>query len=76
MKLQEFLKKVNWKESDIIEYKGEEAMNEVKQNWDALKYVKEQTEAICLEAVKQDWDALQYVDKSIFDNTVEELTLE
>jgi len=33
----------------------------VKQNGDALQYVKAQSEKICLEAVKQDGDALQYV---------------
>jgi hypothetical protein len=33
----------------------------VKRNGDALQYVKDQTEAVCLEAVKQDGDALQYV---------------
>jgi len=40
---------------------GEEALEAVKENGNALRYVKEQTEAICLEAVKQDGDALQYV---------------
>jgi len=33
----------------------------VKINGDALRYVKEQSEAVCLEAVKNDGDALQYV---------------
>ena len=41
--------------------KGEEAMKAVKQNGFALRYVHDQTEAICLEAVKQNGDALQYV---------------
>jgi hypothetical protein len=32
-----------------------------------LRYVKEQTEEICLEAVKQDGDSLSYVkDKKVF----------
>jgi hypothetical protein len=35
----------------------------VKQYWYNLKYVKVQTENICLEAVKQCWDALMYVEK-------------
>ena len=61
MDLQEFLKKVNWKEEDIINYKWKEALEAVKQNWYSLRYVKEQTEEICLEAVKQDWYSLQYV---------------
>jgi len=55
MNLQEFLKIVWWKEEDIIEYKWEEALEVIKQNWDALQYVKEQTPEICLEAVKKDW---------------------
>ena len=38
-----------------------EAIEAVKQNGYALRYVKDQTEPVCLEAVKQDWDALQYV---------------
>ena len=37
------------------------ALEAVKQNGYALRYVKDQTEAICLEAVKNDGDALQYV---------------
>ena len=35
----------------------------VKQDGDALRYVKEQTEAICKAAVKQSGYALQYVEK-------------
>ena len=45
----------------IITYKGAEALEAVKQNGDALKYVKEQTAEICLEAVKKYGDALKYV---------------
>lgn len=33
---------------------------------DALRYVKDQTEAICIEAVKQNGDALCYVDAQMF----------
>jgi len=51
MKLSEFLKQVNKKESDIIDLKGDEALAAVKQNGDALLYVKEQTpkgENLCM----------------------------
>ncbi len=41
--------------------KGEEAMKAVKQDGHALKFVNEQTEAICLEAVKQYGNALRFV---------------
>ena len=41
-------------------------INAVKQNGLALKYVKNQTEAICMEAVKENIDVLIYVDKSVF----------
>jgi len=63
MTLNEFLKKVNGKERDIIEYKGEEALEAVKQNDYALQYVNEQTEEICLEEVKQNGYALKYVNE-------------
>ena len=39
----------------------EASMEAVKRNGYELKYVKDQTEAICLEAVKEDGYALQYV---------------
>ena len=42
---------------------GESALEAVKQNGDALRYVKEQTEAVALEAVKQYGYALQYVNE-------------
>ncbi len=45
---------------------GDEATNAVKQDGHALRYVSNQTEAICLEAVKQDGDALRYVEEKIF----------
>lgn len=67
MTLQEFLNKFNANENDITEYKGDEALQAIKQSKYALPYVKEQTEEICLEAVKQNKDALLYVDKSIFE---------
>ena len=59
--LKSFLKEVGGNEEDIISYSWEEAMKAVKQDWHALRYVKEQTESICIEAVKQNWYALQYV---------------
>ena len=37
------------------------ALMAVERNGNALRYVKEQTEAVCLKAVKQNGDALQYV---------------
>ena len=61
MKLKEFLKKVGGEEDSIIEYKGKEALEAVKRNGDALRYVKEQTEEICLEAVRRNGDALEFV---------------
>ena len=42
-------------------YSKEEMITAVKRNGYALRYVKEQTEPVCLEAVKQDGDALRYV---------------
>ena len=75
MKLNEFLKQVNGKESDIINYDGEVALRNVKKYGDALKYVNNQTEEICLEAVKKHGCALQYVNKSIFDK-VHTITLD
>lgn len=39
MKLDEFLKEVDGRESDIINYSGKEALEAVKRNGYALKYV-------------------------------------
>ena len=71
MTLNEFLKEVNGKESDIINLSVDKALKAVKQDGYALQYVKDQTEAICLAAVKQKWCALEYVDKSIFRNQLD-----
>ena len=60
MKLQDLKKQYNAL-SEKKNLKGEEAMEAVKQNGYALRYVSEQTEAICLEAVKQDGFALKFV---------------
>jgi hypothetical protein len=59
--LEEFLEIVGGKESDIIEYQGDEALKAVENNGYALRYIKNQTEAICLKAVEKDGLALQYV---------------
>ena len=67
MTLIEFLKEVDCVEIIITSYTEAEALEEVKQNGHALKYVHNQTKEICLAAVKQNGHALQYVDKSIFD---------
>ena len=39
----------------------EAAMMAVESDGDALRYVKDQTEAVCMKAVESDGDALQYV---------------
>ena len=39
MTLQQFLKAVGGKEESMIEFKGEEALEAVKRNGDALQYV-------------------------------------
>ena len=61
MNLKQFLKEVWWSESDIISYEWSEALMKVRQDWYALRYVKEQTEEICLAAVNQNWNAIKYV---------------
>jgi hypothetical protein len=47
--------------SGIVNWTQAQALEAVKNNGYALKYVKEQTSDICLEAVKSDGDALKYV---------------
>jgi len=71
MTLKEFLEKFNREEKDIIEYKGEEALEKVKQDGNALRYVNNQTLEICLEAVKQDGDALRYVNNQTLEICLE-----
>ena len=46
---------------DIDNQYKEVCLEAVKQNGEALEYVKEQTPEICIAAVKQNGDALQYV---------------
>ena len=67
MKLSEFLLKFNRKESEIINYSRDKALSAVETDGYSLRYVKDQTEAICLKAVETTADSLQYVDKRIFD---------
>ena len=74
--LKSFLKEVGGNEEDIISYSWEEAMKKVKRNWYDLRYIKEQTEEMCIEAVKQEWDALKFVDKTIFNTDIKEYTME
>ena len=66
MNLKEFLAKFNAKESQIINYSKARAMKAVERDGDALRYVKEQTEAICTKAVERGGYALRYVDKRVF----------
>ena len=33
----------------------------IKQDWEALKIIKDHTEKICLEAVKQNWGAIKII---------------
>ena len=58
------------KEWDLLSEKcnleGKKALEAVKQDGWALRYVKDQTEEICLEAVKQNEYALQFVNENIF----------
>ena len=61
MKLSVFLKKFSVSGVQLATLKGDDALKAVEQNGDALRYVKEQTEAICLKAVEQNGYALQYV---------------
>ena len=49
---------------------GREAMEAVKQDGYSLRYVSEQTEAICMEAVKLDGCSLRYVYEQIFTNNM------
>jgi len=53
------------------------ALMAVENYGDALQYVKEQTEAVCLTAVKNDSYALQYVkDKDLFIKIAEVLDID
>ena len=51
MKLDEYLSAVGGSEDSIISYSGDDAIDRVRKNGYALRYVHEQTREICLEAV-------------------------
>ena len=66
MKLQEY--KQQWNNlPDKKNLSGKEALEAVKENGDALRFVNEQTPKMCLEAVKEDGDALRYVNEDMFE---------
>ena len=46
-------------------YNEKYCLRAVKEDGDALRYVKEQTPELCLEAVKDNGDALRYVNKKV-----------
>ena len=70
MKLQDYKKQYD-ELSEKKNLSGKGALEAVKQNGYALRYINEQTEEMCLEAVKQDGYALQYVNEQ-----TEEICLE
>ena len=61
MTLHEFLISFGADESAIVVLEGQQAIKAVKQDGYALRYVRDQIEAICIAAVKQDGNALRYV---------------
>ena len=67
MTKKEFLKKTKTSESMIRIVNGTAALEAVKKYGDALRYVKEQTPEICIEAIEQDKSAIEYVDVTIFE---------
>lgn len=66
MDIHTYLKKINRSIEEITIIKKEDALKAVERNGDALQYVKDQNEAICLKAVESDGGALKYVDISVF----------
>lgn len=66
MDIHTYLKKINRSIEEIIVIKKEDALKAVESDGDALQYVKDQSEAICLKAVENYGDALRYVDISVF----------
>ena len=46
---------------------SDECLKAVERNGYALRYVKDQSEAVCLKAVESDGDALRYVKEEIFE---------
>ena len=55
----------------------EDALKAVESDGDALRYVKDQTEAVCLKAVERNGDALRYVlEKELFINIAAHLHID
>ena len=61
MKLSEIIRISGGSAKGIIVIHPNDAMKAVEQDGDALRYVKEQSEAVCLKAVEQNGYALRYV---------------
>ena len=77
MKLSEFLEKCNATESDIRKtLSGNKALKAVESDGNALQYVKDQTEAICLKAVESDGYALRYVEITVFEHEKQQMVVE
>lgn len=76
MTKQQFLQQFNCTVEDTKNLTGNKALESVKENGNSLRFVKEQTEEICLQAVKQDSYSLQYVDLDVFLDTKQTVTLE
>lgn len=67
MKLQEFLEKVGREEREIINYKGQEALEAVQRSGYNLSLVKpeDQTKEICLASIKRNVDAFMYINPNL-----------
>ena len=61
MKYEESLKMISETEPKVIKLEGEEALKRVRQDEYSYRYVKDQPEAVCLEAFKQPGYAIRYV---------------
>lgn len=72
MTIQELIKQ---KESTYKYFTENESLKAVEKDAYALKYVQNQTEAICLKAVEKYGDALQYVKETLFKKEAKELTI-
>ena len=64
----EFLTMFNRNPMDTLVLVGKKALAADTQDWDALRYVKDQTPEIALAAVTQNGDALRYVNLDIFED--------
>jgi hypothetical protein len=56
---------IKLKESSYTYFTETESLKAVNRNGNALRYVKNQTDEICLEAVKQNTEVLVYVDEDL-----------